>query len=215
MRFTVIVRVLAGIASRGIDARARDFLKSADVQALRASLADVLSDAPTAQPPAGGRAGRLSIGSIQDAWHSGLPWLWIPPRAAVLKQLAEVAAGSGAHSIQTSPGRSLLFIGLDADSASELTAIATVADLSCGLMIRGGSSSPALVRPPANSAKLSTRELAPTIAEAAGAFLDGSVTIHVSGCTKGCAHPDAAALTFVGRTASWCRAAPLTPWMAR
>src|SRR6202011_2157573 len=52
--------------------------------------------------------------------------------------------------------------------------------------------------PACNSAKLSTRELAPVIAEAAGPFLDGSVTIHVSGCAKGCAHPGAAALTLVG-----------------
>ena len=36
------------------------------------------------------------------------------------------------------------------------------------------------------------------IAEAARSFLDGSLTIHISGCAKGCAHPGAAALTFIG-----------------
>jgi precorrin-3B synthase len=45
---------------------------------------------------------------------------------------------------------------------------------------------------------LSTRRLAPTIAQAARPFLDGSLTIHVSGCAKGCAHPGAAALTLIG-----------------
>jgi precorrin-3B synthase len=45
---------------------------------------------------------------------------------------------------------------------------------------------------------LSTRQLAPAIADAAGSLLDGSTIIHLSGCTKGCAHPKAAALTLVG-----------------
>jgi precorrin-3B synthase len=52
--------------------------------------------------------------------------------------------------------------------------------------------------PACESAKLSTRELALAIAEAARRFLDGSLTIHISGCAKGCAHPGAAALTFIG-----------------
>ena len=30
-------------------------------------------------------------------------------------------------------------------------------------------------------------------------MLDGSLTLHISGCAKGCAHPRAAALTFVGQ----------------
>jgi precorrin-3B synthase len=45
---------------------------------------------------------------------------------------------------------------------------------------------------------LCTRQVAPAIAQAARPLLDGSLTIHVSGCAKGCAHPGAAALTFIG-----------------
>jgi precorrin-3B synthase len=48
------------------------------------------------------------------------------------------------------------------------------------------------------SASLATRELASAIARAAGNFLDGSVTLHLSGCAKGCAHPGRAALTISG-----------------
>jgi precorrin-3B synthase len=36
------------------------------------------------------------------------------------------------------------------------------------------------------------------IEQAARPFLDGSLTIHVSGCAKGCAHPGVAALTLIG-----------------
>jgi precorrin-3B synthase len=45
---------------------------------------------------------------------------------------------------------------------------------------------------------LDTRGLAPQVARAAASLLDGSFTIHLSGCAKGCAHPEAAALTLVG-----------------
>jgi precorrin-3B synthase len=52
------------------------------------------------------------------------------------------------------------------------------------------------------SAALSTRELAPGIATAAAALLDGSFTLHLSGCPKGCAHPGRAALTVAGHGAT-------------
>jgi precorrin-3B synthase len=47
------------------------------------------------------------------------------------------------------------------------------------------------------SARIPTRAYAPEIATAAASLLDGSLTIHLSGCTKGCAHPRKA-LTIVG-----------------
>jgi precorrin-3B synthase len=193
---TVIVRVLARIASRGIDARARDFVNSADVQVLRASIADVLSEAPPPSPrPAAEPVGvhRLSTRRVALGVALGFGYT----EAATLKRLVQVAAACGAHSMQTSPGRTLLFIGLDADSASELAAAASAA----GFIVRPDDPRRFVVAcagaPACNSAKLSTRELAPVIAEAAGLFLDGSVTIHVSGCAKGCAHPGATALTYV------------------
>jgi precorrin-3B synthase len=194
---TVIVRVLAGIASRGIDARARDFVNSADVQVLRASIADVLSEAPPPSPrPAAEPVGIHRLNTRRVALGVALGFGYT--EAATLKRLVQVAAACGAHSMQTSPGRSLLFIGLDADSASELAAAASAA----GFIVRPDDPRRFVVAcagaPACNSAKLSTRELAPVIAEAAGPFLDGSVTIHVSGCAKGCAHPGAAALTYVG-----------------
>ena len=50
---------------------------------------------------------------------------------------------------------------------------------------------------------IAARALAPQIAAAAAPRLDGSFKIHISGCTKGCAHPAPAALTIVG-TSSGC-----------
>jgi precorrin-3B synthase len=45
------------------------------------------------------------------------------------------------------------------------------------------------------------RAIAAAVAEAAAPMLDGSVTLHVSGCAKGCAHPRAATLALVGTDA--------------
>jgi precorrin-3B synthase len=38
------------------------------------------------------------------------------------------------------------------------------------------------------------------IADAAASMLDGSISIHLSGCDKGCAHAGPAAVTIVGRS---------------
>jgi precorrin-3B synthase len=193
----VIVQVLSQFASRGTDARARDFANRVDAQALRASLADLRSDAPPPNPrrpaePIG--VHRLHTGQVA----LGIALAFGFTEAAVLKRWARVAAACGASSIQASPGRSLLAIGLEADAANELSAAAAAA----GFLVRPNDPRRHVVAcagaPACKSARLSTRELAPVIAEAAKPLLDGSLTIHLSGCTKGCAHPNAAALTFVG-----------------
>jgi precorrin-3B synthase len=193
----LIVHLLTCIAERGPDARARDFTNPADLQALRAMLAGKLSDAPPPTPrspaePIGLHP--LSTGKVA----LGVAVAFGYAEAAVLQSLAQRAATCGATSIQPSPGRSLLLIGLEADGADELTAAAAAA----GFLVRPDDPRRYVVAcagaPACDSAMLSTRELAPAIAEAARPFLDGSLTIHISGCAKGCAHPGAAALTIIG-----------------
>jgi precorrin-3B synthase len=48
------------------------------------------------------------------------------------------------------------------------------------------------------SGEIPTRELGPEVAHAAAALLDGSLTLHLSGCAKGCAHRGPTALAIVG-----------------
>ena len=48
------------------------------------------------------------------------------------------------------------------------------------------------------SAFIAARAIAPDIAVAAAPYLSDGLTIHLSGCAKGCAHPGAAPLTVVG-----------------
>nr|WP_240992800.1 hypothetical protein [Mesorhizobium ciceri] len=52
--------------------------------------------------------------------------------------------------------------------------------------------------PACASGRIATRDIAETIAAEDRDILDSSLTLHISGCAKGCAHPGPAALTLVG-----------------
>jgi precorrin-3B synthase len=193
----VIVQVLGSIAKRGALARARDLANSADTRALRASLAGALSDEPppASRPPAE-PIGSHRLNDGRAAFGMALPFGYA--EADVLKRIAHAAARCGATCIQPAPGRALLTIGLAAAAISEFAGSAAAA----GFVVRPDDARRYVVAcagaPACGSATLSTRQLAPTIAQAARALLDGSLTIHVSGCAKGCAHPGTAALTLIG-----------------
>jgi precorrin-3B synthase len=53
-------------------------------------------------------------------------------------------------------------------------------------------------RPACRSGTIATHEIARRGAAECGELLDGSFKLHVSGCAKGCAHPQATALTLCG-----------------
>jgi len=52
--------------------------------------------------------------------------------------------------------------------------------------------------PACNSAAIATHDLAAKAAEDCGDLLDGSFRLHVTGCPKGCAHPEPSALALCG-----------------
>jgi len=191
-----IAHVLIAIANRGEAARAQDFTDDADRDALRASLAGMLM--PGAPPPRP-RAEPIGTHRLNDGRVArGIAPAFGYGEAGALKRLAQAAAARGAASIRPAPGRALLFVGLTPTAAEAFAAVAA-AD---GWVVRPDDVRRHVIAcagaPACASALLSTRQLAPAIAQAANALLDGSITIHVSGCAKGCAHPGAAALTLVG-----------------
>jgi precorrin-3B synthase len=193
----LIVNLLAAISHRGAGARGRDFANDADVCALRASLADVLTFEPP--PPPRSRAEPIGSHRLNNGQVArGVALLFGYVEAGILKRFVKAAARWGTTSIRAAPGRALLFIGSTAVMADDFAAMAAAA----GLLVQPEDVRRRVVAcagaPACASATLSTRQLAPSIAQAAGLFLDGSTTIHVSGCAKGCAHPGAAALTLVG-----------------
>jgi precorrin-3B synthase len=190
-------QVLTAVANRGRYARARDLVNDADMDALRSSLAGVLLAGPP--PPPRPRAEPIGTHRMNEGRVArGIAPAFGYGEAGMLKRLAHTAARCGAASIRPAPGRALLIIGLTPAAADELAAMAA-AD---GWVIQPDDTRRHIVAcagaPACASAALSTRQLAPAIAQAANLLLDGSMTIHVSGCAKGCAHPGAAALTIVG-----------------
>jgi precorrin-3B synthase len=192
-----IAQVLTAIANRGREARARDLANDAGLSALRTSLAGMLVTGPP--PPPRPRAEPIGTHQMNDGRVArGIAPAFGYGEAGVLKRLAHTAALCGAASVRPAPGRALLIIGLTAAAAEGLAAVAA-AD---GWVVRPDDARRHVVAcagaPACASASLSTRQLAPAIAQAAKPLLDGSITIHVSGCAKGCAHPGAAALTVVG-----------------
>lgn len=192
-----IAQVLTAVANRGRHARARDLVNDTDMDALRSSLAGVLIAGPP--PPPRPRAEPIGTHRMNDGRVArGIAPAFGYGEARMLKRLAHTAARCGAASIRPAPGRALLIIGLTPAAADELAAIAA-AD---GWVVQPDDTRRHIVAcagaPACASAALSTRQLAPAIAQAANLLLDGSMTLHVSGCAKGCAHPGAAALTIVG-----------------
>jgi precorrin-3B synthase len=118
--------------------------------------------------------------------------------ASALKKLTDAAAAAGARGLRNAPNRGLLAIGLTSKGAARFLAAAA----SLGFVTRADDQRRHVVAcagaPLCASAYIAARAIAPDIAAAAAPYLSDGLTIHVSGCTKGCAHPAAAPLTVVG-----------------
>ncbi|THF59681.1 precorrin-3B synthase [Ollibium composti] len=140
--------------------------------------------------------GTVLLANATHALGIALPFGSMP--AETLAALARAAADLGATEIRAAPGRMLLLLSLTAEAAATLQAKAAALDFVTDaadprLFIAACPGAPACT-----SAHMGTRPLAGQIAQQDADLLDGSFTLHVSGCAKGCAHPGTAALTLVG-----------------
>jgi precorrin-3B synthase len=118
--------------------------------------------------------------------------------ASTLQKLVDALAAAGARGLRTAPNCSLLAIGLTKEAASCFLAAAA----KLGFVTRADDPRRHVIAcagaPLCASAYIAARAIAPDIAAAAAPYLSDEMTIHVSGCAKGCAHPGAAPLTVVG-----------------
>ena len=192
-----IVAILACIAKRGEGGRARDFLTSEGVATLRAAMPVPVSEAPASKSrPSIDSVGVHHLSNGRVALGIALAFGYV--KGDRLVRLTKAAIRAGATSVRPAPGRTLLILDLPSAAAAEIATLATQE----GFITQPTDARRHVVAcagaPACASALLDTRRLAPQIARAAASLLDGSFTVHLSGCAKGCAHPGPAALTFVG-----------------
>lgn len=156
-------------------------------------------------PGCGGRArlaeakaplGRIPLADGTLAFGFGLPFG--AGDASQFEAIAHAAEVAGARDLRPAPERTLIATGLSEGAAD--TFAERLATLGC---ITASGDPRARVAacagaPACASAYIPARALAPVLAEAFAPLLDGTVSLHLSACTKGCAHPAPASLAFVG-----------------
>jgi precorrin-3B synthase len=193
----LVARLLETMAHHGPQARAHDLIRRHGPDVFRAVVADWLIE--TADPAPRPRSEPIGIHPLRDGCMAlGISLAFGHTDADAFESLIEAARRAGALGLRTAPGRALLIIGVTAETAP---ALATGAE-SLGFITHRDDPRRNVVAcagaPICACAEIPARTLAPLISSAAATLLDGSLTVHLSGCPKGCAHPGACALTIVG-----------------
>jgi len=134
--------------------------------------------------------------SPQDmgAFGAGLPFGRI--EAGALTALAALSETFGDGTLRTTPWRALLIPCVAADHSPALAAAIGALGLITGAADRRLALFACVGAPACTSASVDARADANRIAAES---LAPGISIHVSGCAKGCAHSSPAALTLVGR----------------
>jgi precorrin-3B synthase len=192
---TIAADLLAVIAARGATTRARDILHGEGLQAfahIRASL-----DAPVAVSPRGA-AQTIGLHGLSDGRCAvGIALPFGQAHALDLIALMRMARANGAAWVATAPARTLL-LGPIGETIG--FALATAAD-TLGFVVDARDSRRRVVAcpgaPACASGLIPARKLAAEIAQGLPASEEG-IAVHVSGCSKGCAHPARAPLTVIG-----------------
>jgi len=199
------MRALEVIARSGAETRARDVLAKAGAAPFRDALSDLLS------LPAGPRLRRngptadaIGMHRLRDrSLACGVGLAFGHAGAQALEGLVEAAAKGGAGSVRPAPGRTLLIISLTPENAPLFAAAAGQLGFVVGADDPRRHVIACAGAPVCASAYIATRDMAPLIVATAAPFISSRLTIHLSGCAKGCAHPGAGALTAFG-TAAGC-----------
>jgi precorrin-3B synthase len=191
---SVVIDLLSHLATIGPDARGRDL----DFATLRTVCGERLLDHDVDVAP---RVAQLPYGlmPLDDGFFAvGLAPAFGQISADVLASLFQQATILGLENVRPGPSHSLIFCGRETDCRELLAYAATAGFVT---MTRDPRSAIAVCpgAPACGSAFMPTHALADHAAAECGSILDGSFTLHLSGCAKGCAHPSPALLAFHGR----------------
>jgi precorrin-3B synthase len=180
-----VLALLDAIAALGTTARASDLAAS---RALR----------PRAAPRHPQRAHAIDRHPLKgDVFALGLGLAFGHADAEALIALAGIAAEHGARFVRPAPDRALLFGPFDARAADTLR----VAAARLGFVTDAADPRRRIAACPGAPfcahGLIAARALAAQLAPLLSLAGDG-IGVHVSGCAKGCAHPQAAPFTIVG-----------------
>jgi precorrin-3B synthase len=192
-----VEELLRRIGNRGSTARAKDLVHDQQIAEVRRSFGDSLIGGPTPnarRPAETVGVYRLTTGNVARGF--ALPFGHTT--ASALRRFARAAAVNGVSCIRPAPGRSLLAIGSSHAAVEKLCKAAAAEDF----VVDANDSRRHVVAcagsPACASGELPTRQLAPEVARATRSWAGTSNIVHLSGCSKGCAHPGPAALTLAG-----------------
>jgi precorrin-3B synthase len=146
----------------------------------------------------------LGLFPLEDgAVGLGLSFAHVQAQGPALRALADCAAALGVDELRLAPDHGFFAICPSNDVARALQKAAAdlgfwteAADPRRAIALCAGSTGCA-------SAYFDTRALADRLVAIAPELLDGSLTLHLSGCAKGCAHPAASVLTLVGASTGY------------
>lgn len=195
-----VSRLLLILAERG--ARAREIIASEGAHGFVEALAFALRSAANRDcensAPRQCR-GPIGLHALRDGcFAAGIGLAFGHAEATALEQLLDAAAAAGARGLRAAPDRSLLAIGLTSESTRRFFAAAA----QVGFVTRADDQRRYVIACPGAplcaSAHIAARAMAPRLAAIAASYPSDGMTIHVSGCAKGCAHPGDAPLTVVG-----------------
>lgn len=190
----ILVRLLGVIASHGQDSRAADILRRHATTPFCSAVEGLVEPSP--MPPL--RVPAEAIGShlLRDGSIAlGVALAFGHAHADDLIALAALAGEHGARALRLAPHRALLMLGL---TQSNAPALAEASERQ-GFVARPEDPRRRIVACPGHPACASGLIAARALARELAPHLPSSYDlVHISGCSKSCAHSGPAALTVVG-----------------
>ena len=191
----VVIDLLACLAERGPDARGRDL----DIQTVKAICAGRLLEY-VRFPDAFEALENQHYGMLHLS--DGVFAVSVAPAfgqisADALAGLCAQATTLGIRTVRPGPAHALFFVGDEAacsgllNHARQAGFVTDAKDPRSSIAVCSG-------KPACASAYIATHELGTHAARHMSGLLDGSLSLHLSGCGKGCVHPASAPLTFSG-----------------
>lgn len=187
-----VTTVLEKLASLGTTARGRD-LDPAEIRSL--CRAQALSGGP-AVPSSVPIPGIHELDNVGTVLGLGLAFAQVD--AATLTTFVHQAQELGAYAIRLAPGHAFFVLGLMREAAVVAQSLAAAHGFRIAEQDPRNAIATCAGSKGCASGRMETKAMAERFVQTAPWLLDGSLTVHLSGCAKGCARPRSSELTLVG-----------------